>query len=57
MEARAATTGSNFTSVSSGGREMGGPRDLYEGTTGLDVLAMQTDLVSEGYLSPSEATG
>ena len=33
------------------------PRDMYEGTRGLDVLAMQKDLVAEGFLSPSEATG
>jgi hypothetical protein len=32
-------------------------RDLYEGTTGVDVLAMQKDLVAEGYLSPANATG
>eukprot|EP00227_Mantoniella_beaufortii_P009098 CAMPEP_0197584160 /NCGR_PEP_ID=MMETSP1326-20131121/6855_1 /TAXON_ID=1155430 /ORGANISM="Genus nov. species nov., Strain RCC2288" /LENGTH=1010 /DNA_ID=CAMNT_0043148485 /DNA_START=142 /DNA_END=3170 /DNA_ORIENTATION=- len=54
VEARAA---SSYTSQQSSGREMGGPRDLYEGTTGLDVLAMQKDLVAEGYLSPSEASG
>ena len=36
---------------------MPGPRDLYEGTTGVDVLAMQKDLVAEGYLTPSDATG
>jgi hypothetical protein len=34
-----------------------GPRDMYEGTTGTDVLAMQKDLVAEGYLSPSDASG
>jgi|AntAceMinimDraft_12_1070368.scaffolds.fasta_scaffold33564_1 hypothetical protein len=39
------------------GRDMPGPRDMYEGTTGLDVLAMQNDLVAEGYLTPSDATG
>ena len=37
--------------TSSSGRDMPGPRDLYEGTTGVDVLAMQKDLVAEGYLS------
>lgn len=35
----------------------GGPRDMYEGTTGIDVLAMQKELVAEGYLTPSDATG
>ena len=43
--------------TSSSGRDMPGPRDLYEGTTGVDVLAMQKDLVAEGYLTPSDATG
>ena len=33
-----------------GGRDMPRERDLYEGTTGLDVLAVQKDLVAEGML-------
>ena len=32
-------------------------RDLYEGATGLDVLAMQKDLVAEGFLGRQHATG
>ena len=32
-------------------------RDLYEGCEGTDVLEIQGDLIAEGYLGPSEATG
>ena len=49
------TRASPYTSPS--GADMPGPRDLYEGTTGIDVLALQKDLVAEGYLTPSDATG
>ena len=40
-----------------GGRDMPRERDLYEGTTGLDVLAVQKDLVAEGMLGRQHATG
>ena len=39
------------------GRDMPRERDMYEGTTGLDVLAMQKDLVAEGFLGRQYATG
>eukprot|EP00982_Pelagococcus_subviridis_P014607 31342-Pelagococcus_subviridis.AAC.46 len=39
------------------GRDMPRPRDMYEGTTGIDVLALQKDLVAEGFLSPRDASG
>lgn len=39
------------------GRDMPRERDMYEGTTGLDVLAMQKDLVAEGFLGRQHATG
>lgn len=69
--ARAAATGPNGTPNSwnpspntrtspytaPGGRDMPRERDLYEGTTGLDVLAVQKDLVAEGMLGRQHATG
>jgi len=39
------------------GGNLGSVRDLYEGATGLDVLAMQKDLVAEGFLGRQHATG
>ena len=39
------------------GGNLGNTRDLYEGATGLDVLAMQKDLVAEGFLGRQHATG
>lgn len=39
------------------GGNLGNVRDLYEGATGLDVLAMQKDLVAEGFLGRQHATG
>jgi hypothetical protein len=46
---RAAYGGRSSPYTAPGGRD--------EGTTGVDVLAMQKDLVAEGYLSPANATG
>jgi hypothetical protein len=54
---RAAYGGRSSPYTAPGGRDMPVERDLYEGTTGVDVLAMQKDLVAEGYLSPANATG
>ena len=41
---------SNRRSYSPNGGNLGNVRDLYEGATGLDVLAMQKDLVAEGFI-------
>ena len=54
---RAAYGGRSSPYTAPGGRDMPVERDLYEGTTGVDVLAMQKDPVAEGYLSPANATG
>ena len=54
---RAAYGGRSSPYTAPGGRDMPVERDLYEGTTGVDVLAMQKDLVAEGYLSPANAAG
>ena len=48
---------SNGRSYSPNGGNLGNVRDLYEGATGLDVLAMQKDLVAEGFLGRQHATG
>ena len=48
---------SNRRSYSPNGGNLGNVRDLYEGATGLDVLAMQKDLVAEGFLGRQHATG
>ena len=48
---------SNGRSYSPNGGNLGNVRDLYEGATGLDVLAMQKDLVAEGFIGRQHATG
>ena len=48
---------SNRRSYSPNGGNLGNVRDLHEGATGLDVLAMQKDLVAEVFLGRQHATG